>query len=187
MTSTLGYALLGLLSREPLTGYALASRMRAPIGYFWNAGHSQIYPELKQLQGAGMVVSEVVDGPGPRPTRRYHLSERGREALRAWVASPITVEPARSEFLLRVYCLWLVDPRTGRQLVEEYRAGHLDRLVDYQRQEAHLLPEPARGSPGFASYATLRAGISYERHVVDYCDWLLAALTPTKRGLPTDR
>src|SRR5215207_3063815 len=32
-TAVLGYAILGLLAVEPLTGYQLAQRIRAPIGY----------------------------------------------------------------------------------------------------------------------------------------------------------
>lgn len=177
MPTTLGHALLGLLVREPLTGYDLAARMRTPIGYFWTAGHSQIYPELQRLAEDGLVASEVIDGPGPRPTRRHHITEAGRTALRSWITSPIDLEPSRSEFLLRVYCLWLVEPAPGSTLVSEYRAKHVARLAQYEREHADLLPEPASGTPGFASYATLRAGISYERHVVGYCDWLLEELT----------
>lgn len=178
MTSTLGQALLGLLSRESLTGYELAARMRSPIGYFWSAGHSQIYPQLGRLQAAGLVIDEVIEGPGPRPTRRYSITGAGRKVLQAWVVSRITLEPSRSEFLLRVYCLWLVDPAAGRTLVEGYRAQHARRLDEYEYEYEHAesLPQPFSGSPAFASYATLRAGISYERHVIAYCDWLLEAL-----------
>lgn len=176
VTTTLGHALLGLLARQPLTGYDLAARMRDPIGYFWTARHSQIYPELQRLAGQELVASEVIDGPGPRPTRRYTITAAGRAALRSWVTSPIGLEPSRSEFLLRVYCLWLVDPVGGCELVRDYRGQHEARLARYERVHADLLPEPAGGTPGFASYATLRAGISYERHVVAYCDWLLEEL-----------
>lgn len=177
VSTTLGHALLGLLVRQPLTGYDLAARMRHPIGYFWTARHSQIYPELQRLSEDGLVVSEVIDGPGPRPTRRYRITATGRTALRSWITSPIDLEPSRSEFLLRVYCMWLVDPASGSRLVSDYRAKHAARLSEYECEHANSLPEPASGTPGFASYATLRAGISYERHVVGYCDWLLEELS----------
>ena len=176
MTSTLGYALLSLLSREPLTGYELAARMRAPIGYFWTAGHSQIYPELSRLERNGLAVGDVVPGPGPRPTKRYRMTEQGGLALREWVVSPLDVEPSHSEFLLRVFCLWLVDRAAGRDLVVRYQDKHKARLAEYERAEAGWAAAPAAGSPGFASYATLQAGLSYERHVISYCDWLIRAL-----------
>ena len=176
MTSTLGYALLGLLSREPLTGYELATRMRTPIGYFWTAGHSQIYPELNKLERNGFTGGQVVTGPGPRPTRRYRMTEQGRLALRVRVTSPLELEPPRSEFLLRVFCLWLVDRASGRDLAVQYRDQHRARLAEYEQAQAGWATAPAAGSPRFASYATLQAGLSYERHVISYCDWLIGAL-----------
>jgi DNA-binding PadR family transcriptional regulator len=52
-TTTLGYAILGLLAREALSDYDLSSRMRARVGLFWQARHSQIYPELARLEEGG--------------------------------------------------------------------------------------------------------------------------------------
>ena len=55
--SSLGYALLAAIAREPLTGYGLAQLLRDPISFFWETRHSQIYPELSRLDGAGLVTS----------------------------------------------------------------------------------------------------------------------------------
>lgn len=51
--TTLGYAILGLLSRERLSGYDLTRGMRGRVGNFWSAKHSQIYPELARLEEGG--------------------------------------------------------------------------------------------------------------------------------------
>ena len=45
---TLKYAILGLLNREPMTGYDIAKEFSKDLGEFWNAKHSQIYPELAE-------------------------------------------------------------------------------------------------------------------------------------------
>lgn len=66
--STLGFALLSLLTRGPDTGYRLAQRIKAPIGHFWTATHSQIYPKLARLADAGWV--QLIEGAGPGPRRR---------------------------------------------------------------------------------------------------------------------
>ncbi len=58
--STLGYAVLGLLAREPASGYDLTRRMQAWIGFFWRAPHSRIYPELARLEAGGLVRHERV-------------------------------------------------------------------------------------------------------------------------------
>src|SRR6476646_1735266 len=70
-TGTLGYALLGLLARQPRWGYDLARRMQEPIGYFWHANHSQIYPELAALETDGLVTHEVVQ-QWDRPDKKLY-------------------------------------------------------------------------------------------------------------------
>ncbi len=45
---TLKYAILGLVSQKPMTGYDIYKEFDGPIGNFWSAKHSQIYPELKK-------------------------------------------------------------------------------------------------------------------------------------------
>lgn len=40
----LGYALLGLLAREPQSGYELTSQIKERVGPFWSTSHSQVYP-----------------------------------------------------------------------------------------------------------------------------------------------
>jgi DNA-binding PadR family transcriptional regulator len=44
--ATLGYAILGLLARQPLSGYDVAARLKVPVGFYWTAHYSQIRPEL---------------------------------------------------------------------------------------------------------------------------------------------
>jgi DNA-binding PadR family transcriptional regulator len=93
--STLGYALLGLLAREPLSGYDLAQRMKQRVGYFWQAaGHSHIYPELGRLEAGGLATHEVV-AQDERPAKKvYAITDAGRAALRRWVTEPAPA-PAR--------------------------------------------------------------------------------------------
>ena len=50
---TLRYAILGLLNRKAMTGYDLSKEFQTSLAEFWHAKHSQIYPELKTLAGAG--------------------------------------------------------------------------------------------------------------------------------------
>ena len=52
---TLKYAILGLLNRNEMTGYELSKEFETTLFEFWNAKHSQIYPELKKLTEEGSV------------------------------------------------------------------------------------------------------------------------------------
>jgi DNA-binding PadR family transcriptional regulator len=154
----------------------------------WTANHSQIYPELAALESKGLVRHRVIDGPGPRDTKRYSLTAQGRSALRQWVDSPLPEQPARSELMLRVRCLWLIAPDRARAFVTAVREQHAARLVAYREEEAGFqdagpaVDDPS--SPVFASHATLAWGISYEQHLLAWCDWLLGRLEGDSGGGP---
>lgn len=181
-TSTLGFALLGLLARQKMTGYELAKSLKTSVGNFWTAGHSQIYPQLAKLEDDGLLVHEVVDGPGPRDTKRYAITDAGRRELGDWVAVPPRKdEPARSEILLKVFSVWLADPAQAVVMLRSQRERHdrvLRRYTDsrrrMEREEADAIDDPATCE--FASYATLRAGTSYETHVIGWLDWMIDRL-----------
>ncbi len=158
----LGYAILGLLAVEPRTGYQLAQRMRAPIGYMWTANHSQIYAELAKLQAGGLVQAVVIPGRGPRDTKEYTVTAAGRRDLRTWVDSPLT-ELARSELMLRVRSLWLVSPERARAFIVEQRTRSHERLRLYTDEELAFAPFAADlfdpTTPASAAHATLHFGI----------------------------
>ena len=181
MSSTLGYALLGLLARQDRTGYQLTRALRAPIGHFWTASHSQVYPELAGLEADGLVRHRVIEGPGPRDTKSYRITAVGRRVLADWVLTPAPSAPSRDEFLLRIYSLWTVDPQQAATVVagrrDVYRAA-LENYLDQERAMQDEFGEGLRdpGNPAFAAYATLRRGISFEQQAIAWCDWLLEAL-----------
>ena len=107
--TTLGYAILGLLSREDLSGYDLTQRMAGRVGYFWSARHSQIYPELAKLEDGGYVTHSVVE-QRERPDKKvYEITAEGLDALQEWVTRPPVPRPTRDELTLKTYSVWLAD------------------------------------------------------------------------------
>jgi DNA-binding PadR family transcriptional regulator len=181
LPSTLGYALLGLLARRPRTGYELSQALRDPIGFFWTASHSQVYPELARLQAEGLVRHRVIDGPGPRDTKQYWATPAGRQSLGKWAARPPQPHPARDESLLKVYSLWTADRSAARALLEATLSAHRTQLALYTEFEQSMRAESAAAladaaTPEFSSHATLRRGLSFERHAIAWCEWLVDAL-----------
>ena len=179
MTSSLGFALLGLLARSEGTGYDLTRRMDRPVGYFWTARHSQIYPELARLEADGLIRHRVVEGAGPMPTKRYAITAAGRRALADWVTSPIEDHPVRDLETLRIYSLWAADPAAARALVERLRGRHLAALEDYSRQREEVDADPAShvpSAPLFGNRIALEAGVRGRKAAVEWCDWLLGEL-----------
>lgn len=179
--SALGYALLGLLARESLTGYELTGRMRERIGFFWTARHSQIYPELARLEERGLVAHEPVEQEGKPDKKVYSITEAGREALAEWAAIPADPGPTRDETTLKAYSLWAVDPAEAAALYRNEAVRHEERLAEYERIRdwmheawAEALRDPT--TPEFASYATLRRGLGYEREYAEWCRWVAGRL-----------
>lgn len=178
-TGNLGFALLGLLARGPSTGYDLARRMERPVGYFWTANHSQIYPELARLEARGFLRHTVIEGAGPRPTKRYAVSARGRKALREWVVDDLEPQPVRDLETLRLWSIWLVDREAALDLVADRRAAHANLLAAYEAERAELVGDPRAADPTdplFASVLTLEGGVRTRRAAVEWCDWMRARL-----------
>lgn len=182
-TSALGYALLALLAKGPNTAYELSQRARRPLGYFWTTGYGQIHPQLRALCEAGLLAVQTTSGPGPHPKRIYSITDAGSAALAAWVARPPQREPVRDELMLKAYAIWTADRADSRLLLQAQADEHRRRLAEYEAIEERLLQahagrQPAVGHPDFGSLAAVRYGIGYERHRIQWCEWLAAQLVP---------
>ncbi|WP_119070306.1 PadR family transcriptional regulator [Rubrobacter indicoceani] len=175
--STLGYAVLGLLAGGEMSGYDLKLRMAEPVGYFWEASHSQIYPELAKLEGAGMVFHEVVPQSGKPDRKVYGITASGLEAVGEWVTGPLRASPTRDETTLRAYLSWLGGEREMAGVFEGQARLHRERLAGYRRTERWILAN-CGGDPltmegrDFAGYAALRRGIGFEREFSEWCQWV---------------
>jgi DNA-binding PadR family transcriptional regulator len=179
--TTLGYAILGLLSREELSGYDLAGRMRARVGHFWEARHSQIYPELARLEEEGLVAHRVVEQQDRPDKKVYEITEEGLDALKEWVTEPPAPRPARDELVLKAYSLWLAEPDKAITLFRDQERRHEEKLLEYEKIRAWMEKEWGKDvqrtdSPHFASYAALRCGILYERGYSEWCRWVVSRL-----------
>jgi DNA-binding PadR family transcriptional regulator len=187
--TTLGYAILGLLSREDLSGYDLKQRMAGRVGYFWSAKHSQIYPELARLEDGGYVKHSVVE-QRERPDKKvYEITAYGLDALKEWVIQPPVPRPTRDELTLKTYSVWLADKVKAAQLFREEKLRHEEQLAHYEELRAWMEGEwrdelTSTNSPEFASYATLRRGISYEREYAEWCRWMADSIA---RGEPSEK
>jgi len=178
--STLGYALLTLLAREPLSGYDLAQHMKRPLGFFWQAQHSQIYPELADLEEQGCVFHQVIVQEDRPQKKLYTITEAGRSALKAWVTQPPLPATERNELLLKTYAIWLADQHQAIELFRMQERAHAERLALFEQIQSRLEQEgeggPHPGEPRFGDYATVRIGVAYEQAYVTWCRWMMEQL-----------
>jgi PadR family transcriptional regulator, regulatory protein AphA len=113
---SLRFALLGLLSDRPSSGYDLTQRFAAGIGtYAWDAKHSQIYPELKRLLADDLI--EVAE-EGARGRKTYAITSNGSSALRDWLLTPPAGQGGvRNEYVLRLFLLPVLDPDEAKTIL----------------------------------------------------------------------
>ncbi len=189
--NTLSYALLGLLARGERTGYDLAQGLKYPIGFFWNAQHSQIYPQLAKLEASGLIEHTRVE-QSDRPDKKvYNLTSAGRESLRAWLEAPMDVPKHRDELVLKAYSVWLTDPAAAANMMREHARAHAEQLAEFERR-LELLKHKVGGemdrldSPRFGTHAVLMRGIGFEREYLRWCQWMVERLSapPETVGQP---
>jgi PadR family transcriptional regulator, regulatory protein AphA len=100
--SATGRVILGLLKFQPRTGYDVKRVTDFSTRFFWRASYGQIYPELRSLERAGLVVSR--DEPyGRRRRRVYDLTPAGERALAEWLSGDEDAFDIRDEGLLRLF------------------------------------------------------------------------------------
>ncbi|MDN5726568.1 MAG: PadR family transcriptional regulator [Propionibacteriales bacterium] len=175
--SGLRHAILGLLARQPYTGYQIAQLMKRPVGYFWQARHSQIYPELESMSHDDLVAATVINGPGPRPTKEYRLTTAGRTALLDWLGSPVSpLSAGRDDFELRIWSAWLLPPDQVAAMISERRAMVLERQSEYRAILASFPTRMSHGDPRSGEWMTLQMGLGYEEHRLAWCDRMLLTL-----------
>ncbi|MFC6019037.1 PadR family transcriptional regulator [Plantactinospora solaniradicis] len=175
--SALGYALLCALHRGPLTGYDLVQRMAKPIGYYWTARQSQIYPELARLSAAGLIEHEAEDGPGPRQRKTHRLTAAGRETLAAWLVEPPAPRAPRAprdEAVLKTYALAAADPDRMREFYLAEAEAYQRRLDDFRAQHTEMRSRHADdpGHPQFGAYATLELALVSTPARIQWCRWM---------------
>src|SRR2546425_13255088 len=97
------FAILGMLSFYPMSGYVIRKEAASSIGYLWNESYGQIYPALRELQARGLAKRPADRHAGHRDRQVYEITERGREALHLWRAELPRAMPLRNELLLKLF------------------------------------------------------------------------------------
>ena len=101
----LKYAILGLVNREPMTGYDIKKAFDSRgLTNFWHAEHSQIYPEMKKLVAEGLVEYETVIRGEKLETKLYRITEAGKKDFHDWLRDDVEIERTYKDvFRLRTF------------------------------------------------------------------------------------
>lgn len=99
------HVILALLDEKPMHGYEIHQRIESMPGIIkiWSLKQGLLYAKLEKLKEAGLL-EDAPDHPEANPSRRYfRLTADGRDALNAWIDSPVTrARDIRQEFLAKL-------------------------------------------------------------------------------------
>jgi PadR family transcriptional regulator AphA len=157
------YVILGMVRKEPRSGYEIKALVDNSTRFFWAASYGQIYPELKRLAEAGLIVGS--DSPtGGRRRTVYEITADGEEELRSWLRQPPGTSEMREEGLLKVF---FADALPREEAVEIVRALRAQKLA-FNAQLRGIEKQKGEVEDPFPM-AVLRGGIEYTQWFADWC------------------
>ena len=172
-TSQTEVAVLGALSVQPMTGYALRAAIRDVLGHFWSESFGQIYPTLAGLEERGHVTRHGADRPG---ATTFAITDAGLARLRERLAEPVQAVPPRNGLLLRVFFGRHLGAAACRALVEEARAEAQSRLAALATLRREVEGEVANAEDRPYWLLTIAAGEHAARAALAWADDALRAL-----------
>ncbi len=168
--SPTAYVILGFVRNEPRSGYEVKALVDNSTRFFWAASYGQIYPELKRLSEAGLIVGS--DTPtGGRKRTVYEITADGEEELRAWLRREPETFEMRDEGLLK---LFFADALPREEAVAILRSMRAKRLAVNQQLQAikDLKGEIEDPFP----MIVLQGGLEFTQWFADWCERMEAQL-----------
>jgi len=168
------YVILGMVSREPRSGYEIKAVVDNTTRFFWAASYGQIYPELKRLSETGLV--KGVDAPrGERKRTVYAITATGEAVLKDWLREPPETAEMREEGLLKLFFSGVLPREEATKTLRTMREHRIDvagrlRAMEPQAQEkvgADDDPYPLM---------VLQGGIEFNEWFADWCERMEARL-----------
>jgi PadR family transcriptional regulator, regulatory protein AphA len=114
------FAILGLLSLRPMTGYEIKKIFAASDILYWSGNNNQVYTTLVKLHQNGWVTQEI-ELRSDSPSRKiYTISPTGRDELRRTLRSEPELPQCIHPFLIQLSWADLLDESELDTLLAKY-------------------------------------------------------------------
>ncbi|HEY6729415.1 MAG TPA: PadR family transcriptional regulator [Solirubrobacterales bacterium] len=168
--SPTAYVILGFVRNEPRSGYEIKALVDNSTRFFWAASYGQIYPELKRLSEAGLILGS--DTPtGGRKRTMYEITADGTDELRAWLRQEPETFEMRDEGLLK---LFFADALPREEAVAILRAMRARRLAVHEQLQAIEKTKGEIEDP--FPMIVLRGGLEFTEWFADWCERMEAQI-----------
>ncbi|HYF84702.1 MAG TPA: PadR family transcriptional regulator [Clostridia bacterium] len=138
------YAILGLLSWRPSTGYDLKKIFEESSIMYWSGNNNQIYKTLIQLLDDGLATNEVLHQESTPSKKLYTITSKGAKALKEWVLSTPELPEFKKTFLVQLAWADQLDEKELDDLLSRYENEINIQLLMQQEKARRGINSPKR-------------------------------------------
>ncbi|PZM66817.1 DUF4180 domain-containing protein [Paenibacillus dendritiformis] len=138
------YAILGLLSWKPATGYELKKIFEDSSAMYWSGNNNQIYKSLVQLLNDGLVTNEVKHQENSPSKKIYSITEEGLARLKDWVLEEPDVPELKNTFLIQLAWADQLSDEELHEMLDRYESSINMQLVYQQEKMKRGVQAPNR-------------------------------------------
>jgi Predicted transcriptional regulators len=131
---TIQYAILGLLSWKPSSGYELKKIFEESPYLYWSGNNNQIYKSLLELQKEGLVTYETVHQDGAPSKKIYSITEKGLSELKKWIQSASAAPEFKKPFLIQFAWADILSRDELEGLLNQYEK-QIEHQLDLQKEK----------------------------------------------------
>lgn len=164
------YAILGILSLSPGTGYDIKKYCDTVLSGFWNENFGHIYPTLKMMLEDGMI--EIVFKQKNEKKIQYGITQKGKQELQSWLKEETMQQPIRSEFMLKLLFSSSQPRENVIRMLESYKElceQNVEKYLGMQKDLEQGIQEISKDRVCFIN-AVLRKGIISSEAAINWCD-----------------
>ncbi len=181
------YAILGILSLGPISGYDIKKVFQRSVANFWNESYGQIYPLLRTLVAEGFATKSIKKQVGKPDRHTYALTDKGFEELQQWLIEPVKDQIGRIEIALKLFFGHQVKVADNIRQVEHFREMRDRELKALTAIEERLKAELADKPKLPYMLMTVSYGQHVTQALLQWCEETLSLLSKmtakTKKGI----
>lgn len=173
------YFILGLLTRQPMSGYDIKRCLEDFEWLISSPSFGTLYPALHMLLEDGLVSMDLVPNEGRPPRKVYSVTLAGRQALQGWVDESLEDDLSLKSFLMR---LMLAENLSQAELVDCLQQRR-SQVALHQRCLEEDPPEGEEGGADLGRHLAQGYGRSIAAAELAWLDRAIEGLSQTSISL----
>ncbi len=171
------YAILGILSIGPMSGYQIKAWVDEGVGYFWELDYKQIYPTLKKLVASDLATFKVIKSVSRPESKVYGLTDQGMKELKDWLVKPIQEgKQSTSELMLKLFFGHHIPIEVNIEHLERFRASTIDAMHRMEEISECLEGEAKKDAFWHYRMTTVSRGKLLRKSELDWCNQMMEYL-----------